>query len=88
MNLAKVSYKPVGILLGAAAGAVAGAASKRIWRVASGDPEPPKATEPERSWGEVLAAAALQGAVLACTKAVVDRGGATAVRRLTGVWPA
>ncbi len=38
-------------------------------------------------WGEVLTAAALQGAIFAVVKAAVDRGGAAGVRRLTGEWP-
>ena len=38
-------------------------------------------------WGEILAAAALQGATFAVVKAAVDRGGATGVRKATGQWP-
>jgi hypothetical protein len=87
MDAVGLAYKPVGLLLSATAGAVAGALTKRIWRAASGEPEPPKATEPDHSWGEVLAAAALQGAVFALAKAAVGRAGATTVRRLTGTWP-
>ena len=41
----------------------------------------------ERRWGEILAAAALQGAIFAVVRAAVDRGGAVGVRRLTGRWP-
>ena len=37
--------------------------------------------------GEILAAAALQGAIFAIVKALVDRSGAEGFRRLTGVWP-
>ena len=36
---------------------------------------------------EVLAAAALQGAIFAVVKAAVDRGGAVGVQKLTGEWP-
>ncbi|WP_369037237.1 DUF4235 domain-containing protein [Streptomyces adonidis] len=36
---------------------------------------------------EVRPAAVLKGAILAGVKAAVDRGGATAVRSLTGTWP-
>jgi hypothetical protein len=41
-----------------------------------------------RGWGEILTAAALQGAVFAAVRAAVDRGSAQGVRRLTGHWPA
>ncbi|MFD0746964.1 DUF4235 domain-containing protein [Phytohabitans flavus] len=83
----KVAYKPVGILLGIGAGIVAGAIFKEVWKIASGDNEAPSATDEDRGWGEILAAAALQGAIFAVVRAAVDRGGATGVRRLTGRWP-
>ena len=34
-----------------------------------------------------MVAAALQGAIFAVVKAVLDRGTATAARELTGTWP-
>ena len=36
---------------------------------------------------EVLIAAAVQGAIFALVKAVIDRGGARAFERWTGEWP-
>lgn len=87
-KLNKVAYRPVGILMGMAAGALAGAVFKQAWRIASGDDDTPNATDEDRGWVEVLAAAALQGAIFAVVKAAVDRGGATGVRKVTGEWPA
>jgi hypothetical protein len=66
---------------------VAGAVFKRVWRVATDEDEAPLATDARRSWSEVLIAAALQGAIFAVIKAVLDRGTATATRELTGTWP-
>ncbi|MEV8506063.1 DUF4235 domain-containing protein [Actinoplanes sp. NPDC051475] len=86
-KLQKVAYKPVGLLLGIGAGAVAGFIFKEIWKLASGDDDAPNATDEERGWGEIIAAAALQGAIFATVKALVDRGGATGVRKITGTWP-
>jgi predicted metal-dependent enzyme (double-stranded beta helix superfamily) len=83
----KIAYKPVGILMGMAAGAIAGAAFKQVWKLASGDDDTPNATDEDRGWVEILAAAALQGAIFAVVKAAVDRGGATGVRKFTGEWP-
>ncbi|GAA3246221.1 DUF4235 domain-containing protein [Dactylosporangium siamense] len=83
----KLAYKPVGLLLGVAAGAAAGALFKQAWRLAGHDDDAPNATDEDRGWGEILAAAALQGAIFAIVKAAVDRGGAVAVRRTTGYWP-
>jgi hypothetical protein len=86
-KLGKVAYKPVGILLGVGAGVVAGAVFREIWKVAFGDDDAPNATDEDRGWGEILAAAALQGAIFALVKAAVDRGGASGMRKLTGQWP-
>ncbi|ADL45784.1 DUF4235 domain-containing protein [Micromonospora aurantiaca] len=86
-RVGKAAYKPVGVLLGLAAGAVAGAIFRQVWKVTAGDGEAPSATDEDRRWGEVLAAAALQGAIFSVVRAAVDRGGAVGVRRLTGRWP-
>jgi len=83
----KLAYKPVGLLLGMAAGTVAGMVFKQVWKLASGDDDAPNATDEDRGWGEILVAAAIQGAIFAAVKAAVDRGGAAGVRRLTGEWP-
>ena len=84
----KLVYKPVGVAGGVLAGLIAGVLFKQVWRLASGQDDAPKATDEQRGWTEVLVAAALQGAVFALVKAAVDRGGATAVRQVTGRWPA
>jgi hypothetical protein len=86
-KLQKVAYKPVGLLLGIGAGAIAGFVFKEIWKLTMGDDDAPNATDEDRGWTEILAAAALQGAIFAVVKALVDRGGATGVRKLTGQWP-
>lgn len=83
----KYAYKPVGLLLGIAAGSIAGFVFKEVWKVASGDDDAPNATDEDRGWGEILAAAAIQGLIFSVVKAAVDRGGATTVRKLTGSWP-
>lgn len=83
----KAAYKPIGLLLGMGAGALAGVLFRQVWKMTAGDGEAPDATDEDRGWGEVLAAAALQGAIFAVVRAAVDRGGAVGVRRLTGRWP-
>ena len=85
--MSNFANKPVGWVLGAAAGALAGAIFKRVWRAVADQDEVPAATDERRTWTEVLAAAALQGLIFAVVKAAVDRGGATSFRRLTGSWP-
>jgi hypothetical protein len=87
-GLGKVAYRPVGLVLGMGAGLLAGAVFRRAWRMmAADDGEAPDPTDEDRRWGEILAAAALQGAIFAVVRAAVDRGGAIGVRRLTGRWP-
>ncbi len=83
----KLIYRPVGLLLGVAAGAVAGALSKRIWKVASGSEDVPKATAQNHRAVEIVLAAALQGAIYGAVKALVEHGGARGFERLTGTWP-
>ncbi|MEV4756708.1 DUF4235 domain-containing protein [Micromonospora sp. NPDC049559] len=81
-----IAYKPVGLLLGMGAGLLAGALFRQVWRL-TGDGDAPNATDEDRHWAEIIAAAALQGAIFAVVRAAVDRGGAVTVRRLTGRWP-
>jgi hypothetical protein len=83
----KLLYKPIGTIAGVAAGLVAGAIFKRVWRVVAHEEDTPDAKDEHRSWTEVIAAATLEGAIFAGVKAAVDRAGAAGFARLTGVWP-
>ena len=87
MKASKLAYKPVGMVLGMAAGAAAGLIFKQVWRLVEGDNDAPNATDEDRGWGEILLAAALQGAIFAIVKAAVDRAGATGVQKVNGEWP-
>jgi uncharacterized protein DUF4235 len=84
----KLLYKPFSIAFSVTGGILAGMLFKQLWKALAGEEEAPEATSQEYGWGEVLLAAALQGAIFAVVKAAVDRGGAAGVRRLTGNWPA
>lgn len=83
----KILYKPISMLVSVLGGVLAGAIFKRVWKLAAGEDEAPRATDAERGWTEVLTAAALQGAIFALVKAAVDRSAAESTRKLTGVWP-
>jgi hypothetical protein len=82
-----VLYRPLGLASGVAGGLLAGALFKQVWKLLAGEDDAPKATDPEYGWGEILVAAAVQGAIFAAVKALVDRAGATGWSRLTGSWP-
>jgi hypothetical protein len=85
--MARLLYKPVGLLMSVLGGLIASAIFKRIWRAVGEESDAPKATDQRRGWREVLIAAAAQGAVFGGVKALIDRAGATGFARLTGSWP-
>ncbi len=86
--LLKLIYKPMGLFMSVLGGILAGAAFKRTWKLVAHQDEAPRATDRQRTWSEVLPAAALQGAVFGLVKAAVDRAGAKSFERATGAWPA
>jgi hypothetical protein len=83
----KLLYKPLGLAFSVAGGVLAGLVFKQVWKVVAGEEDMPTATQSEYGWGEVLAAAALNGAIFGLVKAAIDRAGAEGVRKLTGYWP-
>jgi hypothetical protein len=85
--MARVIYKPFGLLVGVLGGIVAGAIFKRVWSAVGHQDEAPKATDKDKGWSEVVLAAAAQGAVFGGVKALIERAGATGFAWLTGAWP-
>jgi hypothetical protein len=81
--MAKLVYKPVSMLAGLGGGILANALFKRVWKLAAGEDEAPKATDASRGWPEILAAAALQGAIIAVVRAAVDRLAAAGTHSMT-----
>jgi len=80
-------YKALGLVVSLLASLLAGAIFKRLWKLTPGSDEVPEATDERSGWGEILVAAALQGAIFALIKAVFDRAAAAGVREVTGDWP-
>ena len=64
----KLLYKPFGLIVSVLGGVLAGALFRRVWRAVADDREAPSAKDRDRTWREVLAAAAIQGAVLAWSR--------------------
>ena len=83
----KLLYKPFGLLVSVLGGILAGSLFKQLWRLLAREQEAPAAKDQDRTWREVIAAAAIQGAVFGCVKALIDRAGATGFERVTGTWP-
>jgi len=85
--MAKAIYTPLGIIFGVLGGLLGGMVFKQIWKLVSGEEDAPSAKESEYGWGEILPAAALQGAIFALVKAAIHRSGARGFEKLTGTWP-
>lgn len=86
---AKLLYRPVGLVSSVLGGLLANLIFKRVWqRAAPGPaPDPPGALQTGHSLKEILLAAALQGAIFATVKVLIDRGGARAFQQWSGEWP-
>jgi hypothetical protein len=83
----KLAFKSVSILVSVLGGMIAGRIFKRVWKLAAGEGEAPRATDVRRGNREVMVAAALQGTIFALVQAALDRGLAEGTRKLTGSWP-
>jgi Protein of unknown function (DUF4235) len=82
----KILFIPFSILGGLAAGFVGKKLFDQAWSLID-DEDPPEPSEREAHPGKLVAAAALQGAVFAATRAAADRGSRRAFFSLTGSWP-
>jgi hypothetical protein len=85
--MARVLYKPLGLIVSVLGGLVAGTIFKRVWGAVAHEEKAPEATDASKGWGEVIAAATVEGAVFGGVKAAIDRAGATGFQHLTGSWP-
>ena len=83
----KVMYKALGLLVGLLGGMLASAIVRKVWELTPGHDEAPEATDTRRSWGEILTAAALQGAIFAVIRAAVERATVASAEKLTGEQP-
>jgi hypothetical protein len=82
----KFLFIPFGVASGVLAGFVGKKLFEQLWGVID-EEEPPDPKHREVSWGKLLAAAALEGAVFRATRAVVDHGSRQAFVSITGSWP-
>ncbi len=86
---ARILYRPFGIMASIVAGLISGRIFEQVWKRATPGPQStaPQALQSQYRMREVVLAAAIQGAIFAAVKAVVDRGGARLFERETGEWP-
>ena len=82
----KLIYKPFAIIVGLIAGIVSKKVFAQVWGAIT-DEEPRDPDDRDASWAEVIASAAVAGAVVKVVQALVRRGGAKGFERATGYWP-
>jgi hypothetical protein len=75
------------MFIGIGGGLVARALFHRVWHGLTGEDGRPAPSDRTAGWGAVVIGAALEGALFAAVRAVVDRAGAAGVARVTGTWP-
>ena len=84
--MSRVLFTPLGI----AGGLVAGLISKKLFDFAwarISDQEAPEPEHREVSWGRLVAALALEGAIFRVSRGVVERASRVGYHRFTGSWP-
>lgn len=85
--MARLLYKPFGIVAGLIAGKLATMLFDVLWQKVDRDGEgAPKPTQRDTTTARAVSAAALQAATFAGTKTVVDRAGLRTFEHLTGAW--
>ena len=82
----KALYRPIGLVVSVLGGLAAGALFNQVWKSVADEDEAPQPTQADRSWREIAAAAALQGALTATVRALINRGGLKGFEKATGVW--
>ncbi|REE95851.1 DUF4235 domain-containing protein [Thermomonospora umbrina] len=74
-------YRVMSLVFGVLGGLIAGMLFKRLWKLAAGEDATPDAEDLDRGWVEVMAAAAMQGAILGMVRGASKRASATGKRR-------
>lgn len=77
---AKFVFKPLGLGLSLAAGALASLVTRRLWLLLSDQDELPDADDADTGWAELLIGAGLEAAVFAMAKASATRLQAVGIR--------
>ncbi len=84
--MGKLFFLPVSM----GSGLVAGVLSKKLFGAVWGvidDEEPPQAEHREVDYVKLVAAMAIQGAIFALVRGMVDHGARQGYARVTGSWP-
>jgi len=82
----KLIFLPISIIGGLVAGLIGRKVFDQVWGLID-EEEPPDSKHLEVSWGKLLLAAAVQGAIFRAVKEATDHGTRRAFMGLTGSWP-
>jgi hypothetical protein len=82
----KFLFLPFSILSGLLAGFMGKKLFDQVWGLVD-EEEPPDSKHLEISWGKLLLAAAVQGAIFRAVKEATDHGTRRAFMSVTGSWP-
>jgi hypothetical protein len=82
----KILFIPVSIAGGLIAGLLSRKLFDGLWGLID-DEEPPDSKHRDISWGKLLAAAAIQGAIFRAVKEASDHYSRQAFAGVTGTWP-
>jgi hypothetical protein len=84
--MAKVLFIPFSIASGLLAGFLSKKLFDQVWGVIDQE-EPPDSKYRDISWGRLILAGAIQGAIFRADKVAADHGARRGFYRTTGTWP-
>jgi hypothetical protein len=84
--MSKFLFIPFSALSGLLAGFIGKRAFRGVWSLIDKQ-EPPDPKRRDASWGKVVAALLLQGAIFSAARGIVDRASRKGFSKLTGSWP-
>lgn len=82
----KLLFLPISIISGLLAGFVGKKIFDQVWGLVD-DEEPPDSKHLEITWGRLIVASAIQGAIFRAVKEATDHGTRRAFMSVTGSWP-
>jgi hypothetical protein len=82
----KVLFTPFSIVLGLLAGVAGKKIFNQVWGLID-EEEPPDSKHRDITWGRLLLAGAVQGAIFRAVKELTDHASRRGFYRATGTWP-
>ncbi|HKF80868.1 MAG TPA: DUF4235 domain-containing protein [Thermoleophilaceae bacterium] len=84
--MAKIVFVPISVIGSLIAGFLAKKIFEQVWGLID-EEEPPESEHRRASWGKLIVAAALEGAILRAVRIVADHSSRKAFAGVTGSWP-